>query len=103
MDDPFDASLEGIKYSTILNDKVESFLKDQQSKEALVDYTNTYDELLEKSRFFRKGIFNHYQAGEIAKQLKNHGFFQAEHKVYLHSDTEDTKVETEGELEAIIA
>ena len=30
-------------------------------------------------------------------------FFQAEHKVYLHSDTEDTKVETEGELEAIIA
>ena len=103
MDDPFDASLEGIKYSTIFNDKVESFLKDPQSKEALVDYTSTYDELLEKSRFFRKGVFNHYQAGEIAKQLKNHGFFQAEHKVYLHSDTEDTKVETESELEAIIA
>ena len=103
MDDPFDASLEGIRYSTIFNDKVESFLKDPQSKEALVDYTNTYEELLEKSRFFRKGVFNHYQAAEIAKQLKNHGFFQAEHKVYLHSDTEDTKVETEGELAAIIA
>ena len=103
LDDPFDASLEGIKYSIIFNDKVENFLKDPQSKEALVDYTNTYDELLEKSRFFRKGVFNHYQAGEIAKQLKNHGFFQAEHKVYLHSDTEDTKVETEGELAAIIA
>ena len=103
MDDPFDASLEGIRYSTIFNDKVESFLKDPQSKEALVGYTNTYEELLEKSRFFRKGVFNHYQAGEIAKQLKNHGFFQAEHKVYLHSDTEDTKVETEDELAAIIA
>ena len=103
LDDPFDASLEGIKYSMIFNDKVESFLKDPRSKEALIDYTNTYDELLEMSRFFRKGVFNHYQAGEIAKQLKNHGFFKAEHKVYLHSDTEDTKVETEAELEAIIA
>ena len=103
LDDPFDASLDGIKYSVIFNDQVERFLQDPGSKEALVDYTNTYDELLEKSRFFRKGVFNHYQAGEIAKQLKNHGFFQAEHKVYLHSDTEDTKVETEGELEAIIA
>ena len=103
LDDPFDSSLADIKYSRIFNDKVENFLRDPRSKEALVDYTNTYDELLEKSRFFRKGVFNHYQAGEIAKQLKNHGFFQAEHKVYLHSETEDTKVETEGELEAIIA
>ena len=100
--DPFDASLEGIKYSMVFNDKVEKFLNDSRSRDALVDYTNIYDELLEKSRFFRKGVFNHYQAGEIAKQLKNHGFFQADHKVFLHSDTEDTKVETEGELEAII-
>ena len=103
LNDPFDSSLEGIKYSAIFNEKVESFLKDPRSKEALVDYTNTYDELLDKSRFFRKGVFNHYQAAEIAKQLKNHGFFQAEHKVYLHSDIEDTKIETESELEAIIA
>ena len=103
LDDPVDSSLTGIKYSRIFNDKVKSFLEDPRSKEALVDYTNTYDELLEKSRFFRKGVFNHYQAGEIAKQLKNHGFFQAEHKVYLHSDTEDAQVETESELEAIIA
>ena len=100
--DPFDASLEGIKYSMVFNDKVEKFLNDSRSRDALVDYTNIYDELLEKSRFFRKVVFNHYQAGEIAKQLKNHGFSQADHKVFLHSDTEDTKVETEGELEAII-
>lgn len=102
-DDPFDKSLEGIKYGSVFNDKVEGFLADPDLKAALEDYTGTYDTLLEKSRFFRKGIFNHYQAGEIAKQLKNHGFFQAEHKVYLHSETEDTKVETEKELEKLIS
>ncbi len=102
-DDPFDQSLEGIKYGSLFNDKVEAFLADPDLKAALEDYTATYDNLLEKSRFFRKGVFNHYQAGEIAKQLKNHGFFQAEHKIYLHSDAEDTKVETEKELENIIS
>ena len=102
-DDPFDKSLEGIKYSSLFNGKVEDFLADPDVKAALEDYTTTYDTLLEKSRFFRKGVFNHYQAGEIAKQLKNHGFFQAEHKVYLHSDAEDTKVETEKELENLIS
>ena len=101
--DPFDASLENITYSTIFNDKVAKFLEDPQTKEALENYTKTYDQLLEKSRFFRKGVFNHYQAGEIAKQLKNHGFFKAEHKIYLHSGTEDIKVETEQELEEIIS
>ena len=103
LDDPFDASLQDIKYSTIFNDKVSRFLDDPRLKEALEEYTNTYDQLLAQSRFFRKGVFNHYQAGEIAKQLKNHGFFQAEHKVYLHSDNEEKKVETEEELERIIS
>lgn len=102
-DDPFDKSLEGIKYGALFNDKVEGFLADPELKSALEDYTTTYDTLLDKSRFFKKGVFNHYQAGEIAKQLKNHGFFQAEHKVYLNSGAEDTKVETEKELEALIS
>lgn len=102
-EEEFDSSLEGIKLGTLFNDKVENFLADPNIKAALEDYTATYDSLLEKSRFFRKGIFNHYQAGEIAKQLKNHGFFQAEHKVYLNSNGQETKVETEKELEALIS
>lgn len=102
-DDPFDKSLEGITYASLFNDKVEGFLADPDMKAALKDYTATYDTLLGKSRFFRRGVFNHYQAGEIAKQLKNHGFFQAEHKVYLNSGAEETKVETEKELEKLIS
>ena len=102
-EEEFDSSLDGIKFGTLFNEKVENFLADPDIKAALEDYTATYDSLLEKSRFFRKGVFNHYQAGEIAKQLKNHGFFQAEHKVYLNSNGEETKVETEKELEDLIS
>ena len=101
--DPFDASLNDIKYSHVFNEKVTRFLEDTQIKEALEEYTTTYNLLLDQSRFFRKGVFNHYQASEIAKQLKNHGFFKADHKVYLHSVTGDKKVETEQELAALIA
>ncbi|WP_417463344.1 hypothetical protein [Kordiimonas sp.] len=102
MEDPLDNTLSGVKYLMVFSDKIEKFLMDPAVQDALEDYTETYDRLLDRSRFFRKGVFNHYQAGEIAKQLKNHGFFQAEHKVFLHSDKEDTKVETEEELEGLI-
>ena len=97
-----DTILSGIKYSMLFNEKIDALLKDKEIKEALEQYTATYDELLSKSRFFRKGVFNHYQAGEIAKQLKNHGFFKANHKVFLNSKEGDTKVESEAQLESLI-
>ena len=101
-EDPEDPILSGIQYKTLFNDKVESFLKDKDIKSALANYTSIYDDLLNQSRFFRKGVFNHYQAAEIAKQLKNHGFFKADHKVFLNSKEGDRKVESEAELEALI-
>ena len=55
LDDPLDSSLNGIKYSTIFNPKVESFLVDPATKDALAEYTQTYDQLLDKSRFFTQG------------------------------------------------
>ncbi|MCY4211998.1 MAG: hypothetical protein OXE97_13310 [Gammaproteobacteria bacterium] len=97
-----DLALSDIKFATLFNDKIENLLDEESVKEALEQYTTNYEALLDKSRFFRKGIFNHYQAGEIARQLKNHGFFQANHKVFLNSSDGDTKVETEAELEALI-
>ena len=77
-------------------------MNDDYVKAALSEYTTTYDALLSKSRFFRKGVFNHYQAGEIAKQLKTHGFFKANHKVYLTAEEGETEVKSEEELESII-
>ena len=102
LEDPEDPVLAGIKFTTLFNEKTEKLLAEEDIKETLEEYTANYDALLSKSRFFRKGVFNHYQAGEIAKQLKNHGFFKADHKVVLNSKNGDTKVESEAELEALI-
>ena len=102
LEDPEDPVLVGIKFATLFNEKIEKLLAEEDVKEMLEEYTANYDALLSKSRFFRKGVFNHYQAGEIAKQLKNHGFFKADHKVVLNSKDGDTKVESEAELEALI-
>ncbi len=102
LEDPEDPVLAEIKFTTLFNEKIERLLAEEDVKETLKEYTANYDALLSKSRFFRKGVFNHYQAGEIAKQLKNHGFFKADHKVVLNSKNGDTKVESEAELEALI-
>ena len=102
LEDPEDPVLAGIKFTTLFNERIEKLLAEEDVKETLEEYTANYDALLSKSRFFRKGVFNHYQAGEIAKQLKNHGFFKADHKVVLNSKDGDTKVESEAELEALI-
>ncbi|MCF6344471.1 MAG: phage infection protein [Devosiaceae bacterium] len=97
-----ESRLAEVPYSAIFNDKVEKFLLTKDFKDKLQDYTNNYDELLSNSAFFRKGIFNHYQAGEIAKQLKNHGFFKADHTVYLNTETEKKEITSEEQLEAVI-
>ena len=97
-----DPALTDVKYNTLFSDKILAFLEDPEVKGALSEYTENYDALLSRSRFFRKGVFNHYQAGEIAKQLKNHGFFKADHKVFLSSEEGGTKVESEEELEKLI-
>src|SRR5690606_31319423 len=76
--------------------------KKADTQEKLSTYTERYDELLDKSKFFKKGVFNHFQAGEIAKQLTKHGFFKADHSIYLNSVDEKTEIADEKELEKAI-
>jgi len=103
IEEDIDSSLENVPYSLIFNDKVEKLLSSSEVKSALDEYTNNYERLVSQSRFFRKGVFNHYQANEIAKQLKNHGFFKADHKVFLSDGSDETEVTSEEELQTLIA
>lgn len=95
--------LANISYINIFNEKVENFLSTKDLKDKLSEYTKNYDSLLDNSAFFRKGIFNHYQAGEIAKQLKTHGFFKEDHTIYLNTDTEKKEITSEDQLKKVIA
>ena len=102
LDEP-KTTLSEIIYKNIFNEKVESFLNTKGFKEKLEKYTEIYDQILSHSKFFKKGIFNHYQAGEIAKNLKSHGFFEAEHSVYVNiNDPEKKEIKTEKELSELI-
>jgi hypothetical protein len=52
--------------------------------------------------FFKKGTFDYYNAGEIAKSLANHGFFKAKHIVRLQGASETREITDRNELEAVI-
>lgn len=91
-----------IVYGKIFSEKITSFLETKDFKEKLSGYINKYDELIDSSTYFRKGIFNHNNASVIAKNLKDNGFFKAKHSVYLNSSEGRREITTESELEGVI-
>lgn len=94
--------LENIVYTSIFNEKSYDLLKDPSILENLSSYIETYDRLLESSTFFKKGVFNHNNASEIAKKLKDNGWFKANHSVNININGEEKKIATEDELEVAI-
>jgi hypothetical protein len=91
-----------IRYQTIFNDKVIALLETTDFKAQLAKYMKEYDELVTKSRFFRKGIFNHNNAADIAKNLKDNGFFEAKHTVTMVAKAGKEEITTEQELIKVI-
>jgi hypothetical protein len=91
-----------IRYQTIFNDKVIALLETPDFKAQLAKYMKEYDELITKSRFFRKGVFNHNNAADIAKSLKDNGFFEAKHTVTMVAKAGKEEITTEQELIKVI-
>ena len=92
-----------ISYKEISNEKVIKFLETKDFKEKIVDYIKKYDELIEKSKYFRKGVFNHNNASAIAKSLVDNGFFKARHSVSLNAkESKGEMIHTKEELENVI-
>jgi len=91
-----------IMYSKVFSDKSIAFLQTQDFKEKLQEYIKKYNELIEASTYFKKGVFNHNNASVIAKNLKDNGFFKANHSVLLNTETDKKQINTEKELEELI-
>ncbi|HYG33500.1 MAG TPA: phage infection protein [Clostridia bacterium] len=91
-----------VQYDVVFDDKVLSILKTEDVQTALADYITRYNELLDASLFFKKGTFDYYNAGQIAKSLAKNGFFDAQHTIYLKADT-PVEIHSQKELEAVIA
>lgn len=97
-----DTPLGDVTYSDIFNPKVEALLGDKDFKEKIKDYIEKYNELMNQSTFFKKGVFTHNNAADIAKNLNTNGFFKAEHSVYLRINGEKKEINSVEELEASI-
>ncbi len=97
-----DAPFAAINYDTIFDDKVLNFLGTKDVKTAIENYIKKYNELLAASTYFKKGIFNYYNATTIAKSLAENGFFDAKHTVNLNAD-ERLEITSQKQLEDLIA
>lgn len=97
-----DAPLKNVPYDRIFDDKVLAFLNTKDFKTAIDAYIKKYNELLAASTYFKKGVFNYYNATQIAKHLAENGFFDAKHSVNLNAG-EKKEITTQKELEDLIA
>lgn len=97
-----DEELKDLPYDLIFDEKVQAFLGTKDFKTAIDAYIKKYNELLAASTYFKKGVFNYYNAAQVAKQLADNGFFQAQHSVTLNAD-EKKVITTLKELEDLIA
>jgi len=87
-----DPGLAYVPYAEVFNDKVDKFLAKPATRQKLGEYVERYDDLLEKSFYFRRGVFNHTNATSVHKVLKDNGFFDAKHRISL-SDRNDNRKE----------
>ena len=90
-----------VRYDIVFEEPVINFLATEDFKTAIKEYIEKYDDLLAASTYFKKGIFNYYNASTIAKSLADNGFFNAKHSVNLNAG-QAKEIKTRKELEAVI-
>ena len=100
--DSSDPQYSDILYKEIFNDKVLSFLKTKDFKEKIEQYIKKYEELIDNSKYFKKGVFNHNNASTIADTLVKNGFFKASHSIYLNAKGGKNEIHNKEDLEKII-
>jgi ABC-type lipoprotein export system ATPase subunit len=97
-----DAALSTVLYDRVFAPATVDALNSKDLKAKILEYITRYDELLAASTFFRKGVFDYYNASEIAESLAKNGFFNASHTVSLKSDGEVREITNKEELTQVI-
>jgi energy-coupling factor transporter ATP-binding protein EcfA2 len=90
-----------VEYDKLFDEKGLAVLEQKDSKDIIAEYIKKYNELIDSSSYFKRGTFNYFNAGQIAKSLADHGFFKADHTITLKGGG-DVQIKTEQELKEII-
>ncbi len=96
-----EAPFADIPYDLVFDEKSLAIIGTKDFKTAIEEYIKKYNELLGASTYFKKGMFNYYNAATIAKSLADNGFFKAKHTLSLNAD-KNLQIADEKELEALI-
>lgn len=96
-----EAPFKDVRYETIFDPKIAELLSTPDFQAALDSYVRSYNRILDKSTYFKRGVFNYYNASTIARSLADNGFFSANHRVHLAGDRE-LEVRTVEQLEQVI-
>jgi len=83
-----DESFSNISYATIFEKDVLEFLKKPEVVGNINDYIEKYNALIDKSKYFKKGVFNPTKADNVAKALTTESFFKAEHTIKFSGDSD---------------
>lgn len=79
-----DSGYAGVPYTAVFDSKVIELLGDESIISDIAEYTAKYNELLDGSPLFSRGVFNPSNAASISKALKKERFFEAKHKILLN-------------------
>lgn len=102
VNDDAESLFPNVAYKEIFNDKVVTFLNSSDFKSKLDEYLDTYDSLISKSTYFKKGVFTHNNADTVSKSLKDNGFFVAAHTVSFNSQEGKKELATQEALDGEI-
>ena len=73
--DQTDTPFADVPYDQIFDDKILDTLRSNSDIQAAIrHYIVRYNELLDSSIYFTKGVFEYYNANQIARALANNGF-----------------------------
>ncbi len=89
-----------VKYTTLFDEKIIKVLDEIQP--TLDEYIKRYNELINKSKYFKRGNFNHNNAHIVNDILTKNNFFEASHSILLFDGKNQNEVKNKNELEKII-
>ena len=101
IEDQTESQLDFVEYDIVFDDNVVSVLDDDNMKSAIQEYINRYSDLIESSTYFKRGVFEYYNATQIARTLSKNGFFDARHTVTLNAG-DKKEIRSQKELEKIV-
>lgn len=87
LEDKSNSIFSHLQYNKIFDPKIVALIKTSDFQNHISEYIRKYDVLIKDSKLFNKD-FNHFNALTVQKQLKENGYFNANHSVLLELDGE---------------